>query len=226
MTTRQKTIYFLAGLAGIILVVNLYRILLVLTDEVQQGAIYRIIYFHLPAAFTGFTMFLVSLIASVGYLATKRLRWDGIASSAVEVGLVFASINLLTGMIWARIIWGIWWTWDARLTSMFVCWLLYASYLVLRTAVDDAGQRATISAVLAIFSFADVPIVYGSIYWWRTQHPQPVLTTGKLAAEMWPPLLMNFGAFLLIAVALMLVRLDQEETRLEIHGLRRLAHAL
>ncbi len=226
MTTRQKTIYFLAGLAGTILVVNLYRILLVLPDELRQGAIYRILYFHVPAAFTAWSLFLLSLVASVGYLATKQLRWDGLAAAAVEVGFVFCTVNLVTGMIWARNQWGIWWTWDARLTSMFVCWLLYAGYLVLRTAVEDAGQRAAISAVLAIFSFADVPIVYGSIYWWRTQHPQPVLTTGKLAAEMWPPLLLNFGAFLLLATALMLIRLDQEETSLEIQGLRRMAHAL
>ncbi len=226
MAKRQTTILICAALAGTILLANLYRILLVLPDELQQGAIYRIIYFHIPAAFTAWTMFLVSVIASIGYLVTKRLRWDGVAASAIEVGFVFCTINLLTGMIWARIIWGIWWTWDARLTSMFVCWLLYGSYLVLRTAVDDAGQRATISAVLAIFSFADVPIVYGSIYWWRTQHPQPVLTSGGLAGEMWPPLLLNFGAFVLIAVALTLVGLEMEETKQSIQGLRRQAHAL
>jgi heme exporter protein C len=226
MPTRQKLTLGLGVIGALILLVNTYRILLVLPDEVMQGAIYRIIFFHVPAAFTAWTLFIVALVSSGFYLARRNLSYDGVAASAIEVGFVFCTINLVTGSIWARIIWGIWWTWDARLTSMFVCWLLYGGYLVLRTAVDDAGQRATISAVLAIFASADIPIVYGSIYWWRTQHPQPVLTSGGLAPEMWPPLLLNFLAFLMIGAALMLVRLDQEDTRRELDGLRRYAHAL
>jgi heme exporter protein C len=109
---------------------------------------------------------------------------------------------------------------------MFVCWLIYGGYLVLRGAIDDAGQRATISAVLAIFAFADVPIVLMSIRWWRTQHPSPVLETGGLAPEMWAPLLLNLLALLMIATAMTLVRLDQEESQRELEGLRRFAHAI
>lgn len=226
MGTRQKFIYGLAGIGGVILLVNLYRILLVLPDEMNQGAIYRIIYYHVPAAFAGWTLFLVALIASAGYLWKKNLVLDGVAASAIEVGWIFCTINLVTGSIWGRIIWGIWWTWDARLTTMFVCWLIYGGYLVLRGAIDDAGQRATISAVLAIFAFADVPIVLMSIRWWRTQHPSPVLETGGLAAEMWAPLLLNLLALLMIATAMTLVRLDQEESQRELEGLRRFAHAI
>jgi heme exporter protein C len=124
-------------------------------------------------------------------------------------------------MIWARIIWGIWWTWDPRLTSMFICWLLYGGYLVLRGAIDDAAQRATVSAVLAIFAFADVPIVFMAIRWWRTQHPSPVLETGGLAPEMRLPFWLNVFVFLLIGTAITLVRQDQEDTQREIEGLRR-----
>ncbi len=226
MSTRQKWTYGLAGVGGLILLVNLYRILLVLPDEMNQGAIYRIIYYHVPAAFAGWTLFLVALIASIGYLWRKSLALDGLAASAIEVGWVFCTINLVTGSIWGRIIWGIWWTWDARLTTMFVCWLIYGGYLVLRGAIDDAGQRATISAVLAIFAFADVPIVLMSIRWWRTQHPSPVLETGGLAPEMWAPLLLNLLALLMIAAAMTLVRLDQEESQRELEGLRRYAHAI
>ena len=208
------------------LVVNLHRILLMLPDEIMQGAIYRMIFYHVPAAFTAWTMFLVALIASAGYLWRRNLQWDAFAASAIEVGFVFASINIVTGSIWARNQWGIWWTWDARLTSMFICWLLYGGYLVLRGALEDPSQRATVSAVLAIFAFADVPIVYMSITWWRTQHPQPVLTTGGLDPQMWPPLLLNWLAILLIAGALVLIRLDQEEARRELDALRRYAHAI
>ncbi len=226
MGTRLKFVYGLAGLGGLILLLNLYRILVVLPDEVNQGASYRIIYFHVPAAFVGWTFLFVALVTSAGYLWRKSLTLDGIAASAVEVGWVFCTINLVTGSIWGRIQWGIWWTWDPRLTSMFICWLIYGGYLVLRGAIEDAGQRATISAVLAIFAFADVPIVFMSIRWWRTQHPSPVLETGGLAAEMWPPLLLNLLALLLIGTAMMLIRLDQEESRRELDGLRRYAHAI
>ena len=226
MSTRQRFTLLLGGLGGVILLVNLYRILLVLGDEMAQGAIYRIIFFHVPAAFTAWILFFSALVTSGLYLARRRNALDSFAASAVEVGFVFCTINLVTGSIWARIIWGIWWTWDARLTSMFVCWLLYGGYLVLRGAIEDPGQRATISAVLSIFAFADVPIVYLSIYWWRTQHPSPVLTTGGLAAEMWPPLLLNFAGLLLIAFALVLVRLDQEDARRELESMRRFAHAI
>ncbi len=226
MNTRDKWVYGLAGFGGIVLLLNLYRILLGLPDEMNQGAVYRILFFHVPAAFTAWILFFSGLVASAGYLWRKKLSWDSFAAAAIEVGFVFCTINLVTGSIWARNQWGIWWTWDARLTSMFLCWLLYGGYLVLRGAIDDPGQRATICSALAIFAFADVPIVYLSIYWWRTQHPSPVLTTGGLAAEMWPPLLINFGVFLLFAAALVILRLDQEDARRELEGLRRYAHAI
>jgi heme exporter protein C len=226
MTTRQKSIGVLAGLGGMILIFNLYRILLVLPDEMNQGAIYRIIYYHVPAAFVGWTLFFVALICSVGYLWKKSAALDGIAASAIEVGWIFASINLVTGSIWGRIIWGIWWTWDARLTSMFICWLIYGGYLVLRSAIEDAGQRATISAAVAIFAFADVPIVFMSIRWWRTQHPSPVIETGGLAPEMWPPLLLNLLALMMIATALTLLRLEMADSQRELEGMRRYAHAI
>jgi heme exporter protein C len=225
MSTREKWVYALAGSGTLLLLWNLYRILLVLPDEMQQGAIYRIIYFHVPAAFVGWALFFAALVASALYLWNKNLALDGFAASAIEVGWVFCSVNLLTGMIWARIIWGIWWTWDPRLTSMFICWLLYGGYLVLRGAIDDAQQRATVSAVLAIFAFADVPIVFMAIRWWRTQHPSPVLETGGLAPEMRLPFWLNVFVFLLIGAAITLVRLDQEDTQRELEGLRRHAHA-
>jgi heme exporter protein C len=223
MSTRQKWVYVLATSGALLLFVNLYRILLVLPDEMQQGAIYRIIYFHVPAAFVGFALFFAALVGSVLYLWKKNLEFDGFAASAIEVGWVFASVNLVTGMIWGRIIWGIWWTWDPRLTSMFICWLLYGGYLVLRGAIDDAGQRGTVSAVLAIFAFADVPIVFMAIRWWRTQHPSPVLETGGLAPEMRFPFWLNVLVLMMIGLAITLVRLDQEDLRRQVEGLRRQA---
>ncbi len=226
---RQKIAIICAAVAGVILLWNLRTILLVEPDELNQGAIYRIIYFHVPTILAGFTGFFLSLCASIGYLMKRDLAWDGFAASVTEVGLAFATVVLVTGSIWARIIWGIWWTWDARLTSMLICWILYASYVMLRRAVDEPTQRARLSAALSIFAFADVIIVWKSIEWWRTQHPGPVLSIrngGGMGAGMEAPIWWNFLAFLLLGAALVIIRMRQEQVQHEIDALRRYAHAL
>ncbi len=118
------------------------------------------------------------LLASILFLVTKNFKFDALAVAVTEVGLAFLAGNLITGSIWGRVAWGIWWAWDARLTSALVCWLLYAGYLMLRQAIEEPTQRATFAAVFSIFAFIDVPIVIFSIKWWRTQHPQPVFWGG------------------------------------------------
>jgi heme exporter protein C len=227
---REKIIYVLAAVAAVLLVRNLYVILLGLPDEAQQGPIYRILFVHLPSAITCFVGFLVAGIASTLYLGTRNMRYDAVAAASTEVGLAFATVVLVTGSIWARIIWGIWWTWDARLTSMLVCWLLYASYLMLRRAVMEPAQRARFSAVLSIFAFTDVIIVWKSIEWWRTQHPGPVLSIrtggGRMDPAMESAIYWNLLALMLFAIVLVLVRIRQEETRREIDGMRQAAHAI
>lgn len=224
---REKILIALAALAGLLLARNLYVMLLELPDEAAQGAIYRIIFFHVPAAWTAFAGFFAALVSSVLYLIRHNLRYDALAVSATEVGLAFGAVNLVTGMIWGRIIWGIWWTWDARLTSMLICWLLYAGYLMLRRAVDDPTQRARFAAVFSIFAFVDVPIVWFSIKWWRTQHPGPVVWGGgSMDPAMYQMLFFNWIPLLLLACALVMLRLRQEETAREIEALRRHAHAL
>jgi heme exporter protein C len=227
---REKLIYVLAAVAAVLLVRNLYVILLGLPDEAQQGPIYRILFVHLPSAITCFVGFLIAGMASALYLGTKNMRYDAVAAASTEVGLAFATIVLVTGSIWARIIWGIWWTWDARLTSMLVCWLLYASYLMLRRAVAEPAQRARFSAVLSIFAFTDVIIVWKSIEWWRTQHPGPVLSIrtggGRIDPAMESAIYWNLLALMLFAIVLVLVRIRQEETRREIDGMRQAAHAI
>lgn len=226
---REKFIYALCGIAAVLLTWNLYKVFLVEPDELNQGAIYRIIYIHVPSAMTCATGFFVAFAASLGYLRTKDLRYDAIAASVTEVAWVFASIVLVTGSIWGRIAWGIWWAWDPRLTSMLVCWLLLVSYLMLRRAVDEPNQRARLSAVLATFTFIDWIIVWKSIEWWRTQHPGPVLSIrngGGMATGMEAPIYWNTLALLALGSALVLLRWRQEGVRREIDALRRYAHAL
>ncbi|MCL6544596.1 MAG: cytochrome c biogenesis protein CcsA [Bryobacteraceae bacterium] len=224
---KEKLLYTACLVAAWLLLANLAVILLVLPDEAEQGAIYRIIFFHVPAAWSAFLGFLVAALASVAYLVKRNLWFDALAVSVTEVGLAFSIVNLITGMIWGRIIWGIWWTWDARLTSMLVCALLYAGYLMLRRAVEEPAQRAKFSAVFSIFAFIDVPIVWFSIQWWRTQHPQPVIRGGgSMDPAMYKMMFANWVPLLLLFVVLSVVRLRQERARGEIDALRREAHAL
>ena len=154
---REKLIYGLGAIAAILLARDLYSIFMQLPDEASQGMIYRIIFFHVPAAITAMLCAGVTCITSIGYLLTKNLKYDAISVAVTEVGLAFLAANLVTGSIWGRIIWGIWWTWDARLTSALVCWLLYAGYLMLRHAIEEPTARARISAGLQHLRFRRRP---------------------------------------------------------------------
>lgn len=224
---RNKVLYAFGALAAILLARNLFMIFMRLPDEASQGMIYRIMFFHVPAAMTAMLAALVALVSSVMFLSTRNFRYDALAVSTTEVGLAFLAANLVTGSIWGRIIWGIWWTWDARLTSALVCWLLYAGYLMLRRAIEEPTQRAIFASVFSIFAFADVPIVVFSIKWWRTQHPQPVLWGGgSIDLAMRSTLYWNLLALLLLAVIMVAIRLRQEETQREIDSMRRYAHAM
>jgi heme exporter protein C len=227
---REKVIFGLATAAAILLAYNLYHIFLVLPDDALQGAIYRIIFFHVPAAITGMIGYFVALVLSILYLKSGNFRYDSLAASVVEVSVVFSVLNIVTGSIWARIIWGIWWTWDYRLTSALVCVLIFSGYLMLRRAIDEPTQRARLSAALAIFGCIDVVIVWKSIEWFRTQHPGPVLSIrtggGNIDPAMEHMLYLNFVAILMIATALVLVRTRQEGIAREIDSLRRVANAL
>ncbi len=225
---RDRIMYVLATLSAALLTWNLYKIFMILPDEKNQGAIYRIVYMHVPSIFTGFTGFFVALAASALYLITKDLKYDAFAAAVTEVSLAFASIVLATGMIWGRIIWGIWWAWDARLTTMLVCWLIYFGYVMLRRAIDEPTQRARLSAVVSVFGCVDIMIVYKSIEWWRTQHPAPVLSVrdgGGMGPGMESPIYWNWLAFMCLASILVMVRMRQESISREIDSLRRMAHA-
>ena len=226
---REKIAVVLASVAAALLGYDLYRMFLVLPDDALQGPIYRIIYFHVPAAIAGMIGYFVALTLSVLYLSTGKFRYDSLAASVVEVSLIFSTVNIVTGSIWARIIWGIWWTWDARLTSQLVCILIFFGYVLVRRAIEEPTQRARLSAALCIFGCVDTVIVWKSIEWFRTQHPGPVLSIrtggGNIDPAMEHMIWINLIPILLIAAALVLVRTRQEETAREIDSLRRLAHA-
>lgn len=226
---REKLLTATGLTAGGLLIWNLYTIFVALPDEISQGAIYRIIFFHVPAAITFMLAAFAAMVASVLFLVRRDFRYDAFAAGVTEVGLVFGAINLLTGMIWARVIWGVWWAWDARLTSMLISWLMYGGYLMLRQALDEPTQRARFAAVLSIFTFPGVVITWKAIDWWRTQHPGPVLSVrgarGGMDPAMEATLMWNLLAVVLFAIVLVAVRMRQEAMQRELDGLRRESHA-
>lgn len=226
---REKLLYALGIASAAYLVRNLYGIFLDLPDEAAQGAIYRIFFFHLPGYATGAFCFLLSAIMSAVYLAKRDWKYDSLSMSLIEVGLPFVILNLITGMIWGRIIWGIWWTWDARLTSALISALIYAGYLMLRRAIPEPVQRAKNSAVMSLFAFLSVIFTYKANEWYRTQHPGPVLSirgaNGAMDPAMEWMLLHQILALMLLAAVLVSIRWRQEEQQRELDGMRREAHA-
>jgi heme exporter protein C len=172
--------------------------------------------------------FFVCFVGNLGYVFTRQPKWDWLGVSAAEVGMAFCTVLILTGPIWAHPVWGIWWTWDARLTLTFVLWLLYTSYLLLRTLVEDPDRRALISAIYGIFAFLDVPLVYGSIRWWRTQHPQPVIMGGAgsgLEPTMRKVFWFWFLNLMILMIFLIRERYALEAMREEVHSMEREAEA-
>ena len=190
-----------------------YASFFIAPTDAKQGLIYRILFLHVASAWTGLTAFFICFLANVLYVLRRQPRWDWLGVAAGEVGLAFTTVVLVTGPIWAHPVWGIWWTWDARLTSTFVLWLLYVSYLLLRTLVEETERRALLSALFGIFAFLDVPLVFGSIRWWRTQHPQPVIMGGPGAGL--DPLMYKVLFFSWFAMLALMTLLLRQRYRLE-----------
>ena len=189
----------LSVITAVLLAYALYEALVVAPTERTMGDVQRIFYYHVPSAWTAFLLFLVNLVASVTYLVRRNPKADAMAVVCAEVGVVFCTIVLVTGPIWARPVWGIWWTWDVRLTTTLVLWLIYVSYLLLRR-FSNSVQTQVLAAALAVFGALDVPLVYFSIWFFRTQHPQPVIGGGgSMDPRMLHVLLVSWMAFLCFA---------------------------
>ena len=215
----KRAFPLLGGLTAVLLSYALYEALIAAPTEQTMGNVQRIFYYHVPSAWTAFLLFLVNFAASVAYLIRRSPKADAIGVVTAEVGVVFCTVVLVTGPLWARPVWGIWWTWDARLTSTLVLWLIYVSYLLLRR-FSHAGTVPVLAAVLAVFGSVDSAFVYMSIRWFRTQHPQPVLG-GSEDSGLAPPMLhaffINLIAFTALGALLVWMRylLERKQQRLE-----------
>lgn len=203
------------------LFVSLYMAFFYAPEERVMGVVQRIFYFHVASAWTGLISFFLVFLASVLYLWKKDVRYDRLGYSAAELGVVLCTIVLITGPIWAKPVWNVWWTWDPRLTSTFVLWLIYVAYLLLRSSLRDKPAVRTYSAVYGIIGFVDVPIVYMSIYWWRTIHPR-IITPARvdLDPRMWNALLVCFLTMLILYTILLRSRIRLERLRDQVEYLQ------
>ena len=203
----------------------LYGAFVYAPTERTMGDVQRIFYFHVASWWVAFIAFTVTFFASALYLWKEKRRFDDVALASTEIGVAFTTIGLVTGPIWAKYAWGVYWTWDPRLTTALVLWLMYVGYLMLRRYVPEETKRASLSAVVAIVAFVDVPIVFLAIRLWRTQHPQPVIMSGSEDSGLDPlmrnTLFMAFGAFSFLYLWLMQKRLAVEETRQEVDQLHK-----
>ena len=213
----------LLSLATLVLLpLSMAAIFLYAPTERVQGQVQRIFYLHLPLAWVAYLAFFIVFLCSLLYLWRRSERWDLLGHAAAEVGVIFTTLVLITGSLWARPIWGTWWSWDARLTTTLVLWFIYVGYLMLRSYVADRRRGARYAAVLGIVGFLDVPIIHQSVTWWRTLHPAPVVLA-EGGPAMPPGMLLTFGlsmlAFTLLFAWLLHQRYWLELTRLELRAL-------
>ena len=196
----------LAGLAVLLMLVAGALIFFYAPEDFLQKEPQRIFYLHVSAAIAAFACFAVVLGASAAYLRNESDRADRLARAAALVGVVLTTVTLVMGMLYAKPIWGTFWTWDARLTSTLVLWIIYAGYLLLRRLAEPGRQVARFAAVVGIFGFVDVPIVYFSVTWWRTQHPGPVIVSNALPPEMLLTFLVTMACTLFLAAVMVAIR--------------------
>ncbi len=206
--TRRRFDWLLTA-AFLAVAVTYVRVIWFTPVELRQGLAQKIFYIHLPAALAAFLAFGLVAVAGLLYLWLRDERLDRFAESSAEVGVVFTTIVLVSGPLWGKPIWGTWWTWDARLTSTLFLWFIYVGYLVLRGAIESPTLRARYSAILGALGALLIPFIHLSVYLFRTLHPRPIILKPdrpSLPNEMLTTLLLAFGAFMLLYVALVRAR--------------------
>jgi len=190
--------------------------------EATMGEVQRIFYFHVASAWVGFFAFFVTFLGSIGYLAREERRWDVLALSSVEIGLTFITMAVVTGSLWARPVWGTYWTWEPRLTISAVQLLIYLAYGMLRASIEEPQRKARFAAVYGIVAFVTVPLSWFAIRWWRTIHPDILTGNGEMALtpRMVHTLLVSLVAFTLLYATLLWRRMRLEQVRDRVSAIR------
>ncbi len=213
----------LPPLVGVGMLAMLVGAVVAAPRELVEGDVQRLMYIHVPSAQAMYLAFGIVFLASVMVLWRRDMRWDAVARGAASVGVMFTAFALITGALWGKPTWGVYWQWDARLTSTLVLFLVYAAYLLARAMSDPSDEQAArYSAVYAIIGFLDVPLIVMSVRWWRTLHPQPIVARldPQLPGSMLLVLLISTIAIFLLALWLIALRTDTERLGQRLLGLR------
>jgi heme exporter protein C len=208
----------LGALALVFILAGLYFALIEAPPDANQGDVQRIMYIHIPSILTAYLSFFIVFVGSCLYLWKRERRDDILARSAAEVGVLFTALTIVEGSIWGKPTWGVWWTWDARLTLTAILLMIFAGYMMLRSLIEDEDRAAVSAAVVGIIGFLDIPLIHMSVYWWRTLHQPPsILRPDKAPWEnvhpaMLTALAVNFAAFMLLYFYLLSLRIRVGET--------------
>jgi heme exporter protein C len=217
---------YLGALALIAILFGLYWGLLQAPPDAYQGEVQRIMYLHIPSIVTAYIAIFLVFVGSCLYLWKREKRDDNLAHSAAEIGVLFIALTIIEGSIWGRPTWGVWWTWDARLTLTAVFLLIFVGYLMLRSLIEDENHAASSAAILGIIGFLDIPLIHMSVYWWRTLHQPPsILRPDKapwenIHPELLTALLINGVGFVLLFFYLLSLRFRLGEMTEEIKTLQ------
>ena len=219
--TRLRDALFF-GSAGL-MALTLYLVFIWVPTELNLGVSQRIFYFHVPLAWLGMVSIVAVAFASAMHLITKKEKWDSFAYATAEMGVVFITLLLVTGIIWNRPVWGVWWTWDARLTTTLILWFIYVGYLMVRTYGPKGSQGARYGAVVALIGAIDTPIIYMATVWWRTAHPEmnigPLAESGGLDSRMQLTLWVSVIAFTALYTYMLIERYSLRRTEAAIDEL-------
>jgi heme exporter protein C len=216
--SKSKRGKVLGVLALLFVIAGLYSALIQAPPDANQGDVQRIMYIHIPSILTAYLSFFIVFVGSCLYLWKREKRDDILAKSAAEIGVLFTALTIVEGSIWGKPTWGVWWTWDARLTLTAMLLLIFIGYLMLRSLVEDEERAAVSGAIVGIIGFLDIPLIHMSVYWWRTLHQPPsILRPDKAPWENIHPamliaLAINFVAFLLLYFYLLSLRIRVGET--------------
>jgi heme exporter protein C len=218
---RKPLSWILGALSVVTYLIALAMVFFYAPREVTMGDVQRIFYFHVASAWVGFFGFFVTFVAGILYLAQRRRVWDILGHSSADIGVVFITMTLITGALWAKPVWGTYWTWEPRLTISAIQWLLYVAYGMLRGSVPDEEQQARFAAVYGIVAFVTVPLSWFAIRWWRTLHPQ-ILSEGGMAItpKMLQTLMVSLTAFTLLYVTLLRQRIFLVQAQDQLEALR------
>lgn len=217
----KRNVLLILGFVSII--ITLYLVFLWVPTITEMGIVERIFYLMAPNGWLAMLAFIVTFVGSILFLAKKQSRWDLLAQSSAEIGIVFTTVTLLIGSIWAKPMWGVWWTWEARLTATLILWFIYLAYFMVRSFATDEHRGAVFAAVVAIVGLIDVPIIALSTTLWRGLHPPALVFKGDIDPRMLRTMLTGVGAFTILYISLLALRFSIRQDEAEVQKLKELS---